>query len=626
MSASALQKELSKAVGDDETSGKRPSCSSASCGSSGAKRARRTSHRVGGIPDGRCCDTCKELDTSIDPVTLAVYKIEEARCWGYSARADGTQQGYVCFYCLLLFQSRYKHMYRTRAELVVVLGSNQDEHDRFRSYLSALISYFIQHGGRGIQLRWADIDKKQVSLLTVDKVEIAERPDELWDYDEYVALHGDPNLNGKGHRETRDYGKHEVVVPSAQRRQVLRSRAQIIEQRRVMDNGEGHFIENQQDTLVGELQNMISIPVATGEVLSLSAVLDTPAATPAAPSGPSTGKGEASTETAPAERGLSFGLFPKPAATPAKKASEGSVPLVMTPVGLPSAPQAAQAQPTAKKRAKATATGSGPAAIPASTTQGVAGGASTPHSGEKRKKGRPQRDMLAVAAKSVTEFEEASETTPQFFGPQYKSNRRFLARLATDINAKADGTKDMQEWQTLTKSLKQIKSIIAIGDAAAKSDISSSTFGSLYDAQMCFLDMDPQVTLKFPAFIALKRHSSKLEECSSGTAFWSLLTEKSLTNAGYEVGSPEAEKAVFNAIRSRIVWATSSKPAKEMEAALTTFFDSTVLADAEVMSCKMIQTHRQEVEEVSVIELRRQSGTLGQARISIGVRGAEFQP
>ena len=109
---------------------------------------------------------------------------QEPRCWGYAARADGGQQGYCCYYCMVVFQSRYKHRVKTRNDLITLIGSNQEEHQKFTGYIAALISYFIQHGGRGVTVRWADVDKKQVSLLTTTTVSVQERPDDLWDYED----------------------------------------------------------------------------------------------------------------------------------------------------------------------------------------------------------------------------------------------------------------------------------------------------------------------------------------------------------------------------------------------------------------------------------------------------------
>ena len=425
---------------------------------------------------------------------------------------------------------------------------------------------------------------------------------EVSDLEEYCATHGDPKLNGKGHRETFEFGRREVIVPSAQRRQVLRSKSNIIEQRRVMDNGEGHFVQGQQEALISELEDMISIAPATGEVMGLSAILAVSAGGGSAAGEQAAGgrssvpvseaaagaRATATTTTALApEQGLSFGLF-APAAAPPPAASAGGVASASGASGSASSASAsasapAKAAPKTKARCKAA----------------PAPGVGSPPGDEKKGRGRPQRDLHALAEKCVEEWAEADETTQQFFGPQLKANRRFLARLSGDISNKSDATKDMDEWKRLTKCCKQLKAILAVMDAAAKYDTTSSQLGAIYDAQVNFLDMDPQAELKFPEFLSLKRHECKLEECATGHAFWFLLTDACLASVGYKKDSEKASRVVSNAVRARIVWATCSKCAKDMEAALLSFFDLDMIRGLQANSS--VPAHLQEIEEVGVI-------------------------
>ena len=72
------------------------------------RRKPRDGARQGGTPDGRCCKFCGACDRDDDPVDLAVVFMKSPRSWGYPDRA-GLQQGHACYYCMGVFQSRYKH-------------------------------------------------------------------------------------------------------------------------------------------------------------------------------------------------------------------------------------------------------------------------------------------------------------------------------------------------------------------------------------------------------------------------------------------------------------------------------------------------------------------------------------
>ena len=86
----------------------------------------------------------------------------------------------------------------------------------------ALMKCFIDKGGRAAIVKWPDIEKRIITVHNQQVVELAEPDDDLWDYVLYVQKFGDPKTNGKGHQETRGYGKHEVIVPSAPIRKIKR--------------------------------------------------------------------------------------------------------------------------------------------------------------------------------------------------------------------------------------------------------------------------------------------------------------------------------------------------------------------------------------------------------------------
>lgn len=167
----------------------------------GAKRRRHGHVRQGGTPDGRKCQCCRVEDTEADPVDLAVSQITQPISWGYQPRDGSVQQGKTCYYCFQVYQSRYRHKGTGLKDVVELLGSNEDEHKRFRGYRDALVAFFIEKGGRGCQVSWSDVDSRSVSIVKTSKTELCEADDQLWDYQYYLAQKGDPKTNGLGHVE-----------------------------------------------------------------------------------------------------------------------------------------------------------------------------------------------------------------------------------------------------------------------------------------------------------------------------------------------------------------------------------------------------------------------------------------
>ena len=235
-------------------------------------KKRKTGDRQGGTPDGRICNGCGACDRDDDPVDLRVKKTHVPRSWGYPARGD-SQQGRMCYYCIQVYYSKYKHKALPLAECVAQLGSCSEMMDKFRGYVKALIEYFINHGGRDCSVSWSQVETRTVAILTVNTTKIAEPDDELWDFDYYNSKKGNPATNGLGHRETWEHGKHEVVVPTAPIRRIKRSEAHKVEQRRQMSTGVGDFYEGQQDDLISELLNVISLPKAVGQHFEPQAIV-----------------------------------------------------------------------------------------------------------------------------------------------------------------------------------------------------------------------------------------------------------------------------------------------------------------------------------------------------------------
>jgi hypothetical protein len=116
-----------------------------------------------------------------------------------------------------------------------------------------------------------------------------------------------------------------------------------------------------------------------------------------------------------------------------------------------------------------------------------------------KSKGRPKRDLVATCEVLINEFEEAKETDNQYFGQTFKTHRRYCNRLAADTEARANETKDMVEWKSLSKCVKQVTVIVALCDGLQKHAVTSPSFGSAYDQQVQFLQMAPEAEVRLPS-------------------------------------------------------------------------------------------------------------------------------
>ena len=104
----------------------------------------------------------------------------------------------------------------------------------------------------------------------------------------------------------------EVLVPNSAIRKIVRSQAKIVEDQRTIDSGDQSWMDGQQDTLLDELQGMIALPHATGEVLSIVSIVGQADASPiiaVASTVSAVASGSMAAASVPAaERGLSLGF------------------------------------------------------------------------------------------------------------------------------------------------------------------------------------------------------------------------------------------------------------------------------------------------------------------------------
>ena len=600
---------------------KRSAPTSQDCASVTGKRQRRGAERQGGIPDGRDCDCCGEKDTSQDPVDIAVSGISCGRSWGYPANDDGSQQGTTCIYCLVVFQSRFKHKGFGKQKLLSELGLQQETFEKFMRYVKSLIQYFIEKGGRDAMLKWADIDKRTVSVRNERKTEICEPDDDLWEYNYYLSINGDPDTNGLGHRVTEAFGKKEVVVPNAPIRKVKRSQANIVEDKRVMDNGENSFMAGQQDELLAELSDIVALPRGTGVALDMRTLQiqqqHQKSQTPSALAAEAKDNSEEEPET---ERPLAFGLLSKPASpAPAASPRRGSNLGQATASGAggggsgggrePAKEEPKQKRPAAKSRGGKAAVASG-GASPAEAKPKV-----EESGGKKGAIGKPRRDLELTAEKLLQEFEQSHEGSDAYFGGAWKNHSRYCSRLITDIEGKAKATKELDEYDRLSRILKQLQVIVTLCNTLKKHGFASAAFATTVDAQIQFLRMKPTADTRLPPFILLKRYESKVENATAGSTFWPLLSTSSMEVAGFS-GSDACCKQARDSVKSRVLFITRSADIPAMARGFSEFFPEDCIDKFDLASSLPSDaTLIVEIKEVSLIAAHGDDGKLDRERV-----------
>jgi hypothetical protein len=225
------------------------------------------------FPDGRACKLCGCTDDSPDPVDEAL-QITSAildgkimfRLWGYKNKPDGKSDGYFCGFCVRVFNARYAMKQNpltpgkcyTLSATVVLLGSSQQEHQRFHGFLKFMIEHMVKAGGRDKvgQLPWDQIDSLVLKMSESFEVTWSEK-DDVWDLADYILAMGDPNTNGKGHTSTvNPNGKEVVLVPNK-----VGSLSRAFKRKtglgRVVDSGKMHLSENHMNEKFQDMSRTI---------------------------------------------------------------------------------------------------------------------------------------------------------------------------------------------------------------------------------------------------------------------------------------------------------------------------------------------------------------------------------
>jgi hypothetical protein len=213
-------------------------------------------------PDGRVCRLCGAKDSDMDIVIHS-----SSLKWGYQLSADGRNQGKVCFYCIRVFNARYKCKFAIAA-LEIEMGRSIDIRNEFMAFLETCKQIFIKAGSHDISVDWGEASRKVVTQKQRAVTSFEEPPDDFWPINEYIDRFGDPSANGKGHTRKTLQGIDGVLVPNKGPYKLRRKHQQLVDATVTMDSGNFTLGENQAESVFADISAQLFSTRATGMSLS----------------------------------------------------------------------------------------------------------------------------------------------------------------------------------------------------------------------------------------------------------------------------------------------------------------------------------------------------------------------
>ena len=103
------------------------------------------------IGDGRKCWLCGYKDDAPDHVKITIHMK-----WGAPVK-NGKNVGNYCFYCVRVFEARYRYKPDIEAigDVVTLIGDNAEENRRFMNFWKASVTYFQKVGCHKGRPQWA---------------------------------------------------------------------------------------------------------------------------------------------------------------------------------------------------------------------------------------------------------------------------------------------------------------------------------------------------------------------------------------------------------------------------------------------------------------------------------------
>ncbi len=110
-------------------------------------------------------------------------------------------EGSLCYYCLRVFNARFRAKFRTIENLKLEFGRQTDMllFRMFKHWQQAAIDIMVQAGCHNVTVRWSpEEDVRELVLRQFREVRIEDAEDTVLPVDIYTARFGDWRTNGKG--------------------------------------------------------------------------------------------------------------------------------------------------------------------------------------------------------------------------------------------------------------------------------------------------------------------------------------------------------------------------------------------------------------------------------------------
>lgn len=347
-----------------------------------------------------------------------------------------------------------------------------------------------QRGGRkDIRIRWDESGNTKLENRESEFTRLEKHPDEHWEYNDYVTKHGNPMDNTLGHRiETID-GVYGVTIPGKNVRLIVKGKQ--VSSDLVTKAAGNSCVLLDAGQLADQQRDYASFHWQT--------LLDG-----AQPQQACRGTPNAASVTA----------------QPAPSNAAGAAP--------PKAAQPAAAQPAAATPNKASTNAKGKA--------------------EAKGRGRPPKDVLIKVVGAVEEFRSYRIGSGKYIGDEYKTHKRLLNQLKTDVEAAMDhaDADPLAQHQMTAEEVKSqthrflelscgSKRLSVINDLRkAYKDEPTSSFMEIYDTQCHYLGLEPHVIkvsdLVPACFIELRQKHALAD--APAYLFWSSLSTPTLMRSG----------------------------------------------------------------------------------------------
>ena len=137
-------------------------------------------------PTGKVCNICSIKETEPDLINA-----DRTMKWSYPETIDEANkvfwnQGDQCYVCTKVFNSQYKHTYKTSKAVKDKMGIDEPFNNEVVAVVNLVRNKIKEAGSYTVQIKVSDMDQVQKLLSKKRKVLGVEGPvDEVWEPDDY---------------------------------------------------------------------------------------------------------------------------------------------------------------------------------------------------------------------------------------------------------------------------------------------------------------------------------------------------------------------------------------------------------------------------------------------------------